>query len=248
MTTLLDITQGILSDMSGDAVNSIFDTEEAEQVARIVVSTYNAIVSRNEWKYHRRLVTLVPSTDSNLPTHMTLPTNVKELISVNYNKIKTGETRQSFREVKFCLPDDFLRRTNLRDDTSTNITTVADPSGIMLYIKNDKAPEWYTSFDDTTIVFDSWDSAVDSTLVEAKTQAQAYIQPTLSLLDTSVPDLPLDAVAYLIEESTSRCQLKIAEFQDLKAEQEAGSQKRAISRKAWRVNSERRYPDYGRKT
>lgn len=247
MTTLLSITQDILSDMSGDDVNSIFDTEEAEQVARIVVSTFNAIVSNADWAQHKKLVQLTSPADNTTPSHMTLPSNVKEVLFIHYDIIQSGETKKNYTEMKWKHPDDFLRYVNMRDSTSSTIQTVTDASGVELLIYNERPPEYYTSFDDDTLVFDAFDSDVESTLQGSKTQVHAKVQPTLSLLDTAVPDLPVEAISLLVEESTSRAQNKIAEFNDVKAEQEAGRQRRTLSRKNWKVNSGRRYPNYGKR-
>lgn len=247
MKTLLEITQLILSDMSGDQVDSITDTEEAEQVARIVISTFDAIVSRTEWPKHKKLLTLVPYTDSSKPNYMKLPSNVKALVSVFYDKHLFGDTRKLYQEVKYKNPEDFLRYLNNRNTDNANVEVVTDESGIELFIFNDKPPTYFTSFDDVTLIFDSYDTDVETTLQASKFQVTAYILPTLDFSNTAVPDLPLDAESLLVEESVSRCQFKLAEVQDLKSEQEANRQKRAISRKAWRTNSDRRYPDYGRK-
>ena len=56
--TLLDITQEILNSMTGDEVNSIFDTAEAEAVARIVVSVFEGLVSNRNWAQHKSLFQL----------------------------------------------------------------------------------------------------------------------------------------------------------------------------------------------
>ncbi len=247
MKTLLEITQDILSDMSGDQVDSITDTEEAEQVARIVISTFNALVSRTEWPKHKKLLSLVPYTDSAKPNYMRLPTNVKALVSVFYDKHLLGDTRKLYQEVKYKSPEDFLRYLNNRNTDNSNVEIIVDESGVELAVFNDKPPTYYTSFDDITLIFDSYDSEVETTLQAGKFQITAYILPTLDFSNSAIPDLPLDAESLLIEEATSRCQFKLAEVQDLKAEQEANRQKRALSRKAWRTNANRRYPDYGRK-
>lgn len=247
MKTLLEITQNILSDMSGDQVDSITDTEESEQVARIIISTFDAIVSRTEWPKHKKLLTLVPYTDSSKPNYMKLPDAVKAVVSVFYDKHKLGETRKLYQEVKYKNPEDFLRYINVRNSDNTNVETVVDESGIELLVMNNQAPLYYTSFDDVTLIFDSYDTSVESTLQANKFQITAYVLPSLAFDNNAIPDLPLDAESLLVEEATSRCQFKVAEVQDLKAEQEANRQKRAISRKAWRVNSNRRWPDYGRK-
>ena len=244
--TLLEFVQSILSDMDGDEVNSISDTPESEQVANIVKSTYNALVSHTTWPHTRRALTLVPRSDNNYPTHMIVAENLKELISVRYNKAKVGVTKRDYAEVIWVDPDEFLKKTNYRDSDKANTQIVVDDSGIELLILNDKGPEFYTSFDDKNLVFDSYDSAVDSSLQDSKLQAQGYVIPSFLLEDGFIPDLPADAFALLLEESTSRAQLKLRQFQDMKSEQESLKQSRYLSQKSWTVSGGIRYRNYGR--
>ncbi len=245
--TLLEIVQDILSDMTSDVINSIDDTEESQQVAQIVKSTFMAMMSNRNWPHTRRLVKLIASTDSDRPTHMTIADEIKEMISVYYDKRKNGDTRLLYQEVKWKEPDDFLRLTNSRNSDLANSLVVTDPSGVVLIIQNDKAPTYYTSFDDSTMVFDSWDSDVENTLQESKTQARAYVTPTFEMDDAYIPDLPEEAFSAFLEEAKSRAQFKLHSVQDVKSEQEAKRQQNWLSRKAWRVAGGIRYPNYGRK-
>lgn len=247
MATLLEITQDILSEMGGDEVNSIFDTEESEAVARIVIKVFDAMSSRDVWPNNKAGTTLVARSDSDFPTHFTLADDVKEMISLYYDKRDASETRKDYQPLKYKYPDDFLRYLNTRDSTAASTQEVTNDDGIVLLIRNDKSPDYYTSFNDKDIICDSFDSDAESNLVSAKVQAIALIQPTLTLADASVIDIPVDATSLLYEESLSRCQLKIKEVNDVKAEQEATRQRRALSRKDWRVNRQQRYPNYGRK-
>lgn len=246
--TLLEIVQDILSDMDSDEVNSVNDTVEATQVAQIVKSTYFAMLSNRNWPHTRQAIQIDPSGDVALPTHMVIQEEIKELCFINYNKIKDGETRKVYRPVKWLEPDDFLRVINRRDNTSSNIDVITDPTGVELLIKNDFAPQHYTSFDDTQLVFDSYDNEVDATLQTSKIQAQAYVMPTWSGLDDAIPFLPSEAFTALLEESKSRAMLKLKQVQDVKAEQEASRQQRWLSRKAWRAHGGIKFPDYGRRT
>lgn len=245
--TLLEIVQDILSDMSSDAVNTIDDTEESVQVAQIVKSTYNSLLSNRNWPHTKRLIQLTPFGDSTKPTHMTLAENVKEFITVSYNKQKASTTRILYEPTRWKEPDDFLRLTNLNNNDDANITVVTDPTGVQLLIRNNKQPDFWTSFDDTTLVFDSYDNDVDSTLQASKTQALAYVTPTFVMSDTYIPDLPEEAFIALIEEAKSRCMLRIKQTQDQKAEQESTRQQRWLARKAWRAHGGIKYDDYGRK-
>lgn len=246
--TVLEIVQDVLNDLDGDFINSIDDTEESQQIAAIVASTYRAMMSNRNWAHTNRTVTLTPSGDSSLPTHMTIEDNIKEMISVYYDKKKNGETAIRMGEVKWKEPDDFLRYTYSRNSDNSNTEVINDPSGVKLLILNDKAPDYYTTFDDNTLVFDSYDTTVDSTLQSHKTLCRAYIMPTFSLVDEFIPDLPEEAFSAFVEEVKSKSAYKIKQFEDVKSEQEAARQGRWLSRKNWRVHGGIRYPDYGRKS
>lgn len=245
--TLLEVVQQILSDMDGDEVNSITDTVESEQVARHVVRTFENLVSSREWLYNRGLVSLTAFSDTDFPTHFTVPDNIQKLEKIFYDKIKTGETRKQYREVLWKEPDDFLRLLNQRDSSSTTVQTVTDSSGTELLIVNDRAPTYYTSFDDSTIIMDSFDSDVDTTLQQSKVQAYGFTIPTLALIDSAVIDLPKEAHSLLIEKATTRAQLKARQFQDVDSATEARRQGAYMARNQWKIEGGIKYPDYGRK-
>ena len=244
--TLLEMVQDILSEINGDEVNSIADTEESEAIARIIRTAYRDLSSHTSWPHTRRAVALTARSDTNFPTHFTVNSDVKKLVSIYYDVRDAGETRRQYKLMEYKDPDDFLVYLNKRDNDQANVDVVVDDSGIELLIMNDKAPTYYTSFDDLNLIFDSYDSAVDSTLQESKLQAQGYIIPSFSLTDSFTPDLPTDAFSLLYQESLSRVQLKFREFQDLKAEGEATKQSRWMSRQAFKVNGGIKYPNYGR--
>ena len=245
--TLLELVQDILNDLDSDEVNSIDDTTESQQVAQIIKSTYFAMMSNRNWPHLKRAIQIVGSADTGFPTHMRLKDEVKELSFINYNRAKLGSTSKDYARLTWAEPDDFLRVLNQRRSDVDNVDTIVDPSGVELLITNDQPPTYYTSFDDTTIIMDSYDRAVEVSLQGAKTQATGYIMPVWQQLDDYIPDLPTEAFTALQEEAKSRSSLKLRQVQDVKAEQEAGRQQRWLSRKAWRVEGGVRYPNYGRR-
>ena len=244
--SLIELVTDILNDMDSDEVNSIDDTVEATQVAQIVKTTYFAMMSNRNWPHTRQAIQILPSGDNELPTHMKVQEDVKELCFINYNKIKDGETRKLYKPIRYLQPDDFLRVTNRRNNDNSDIDVIIDPTGVELLIKNDTAPTYYTSFDDEALVFDSYDILVDSTLQQSKIQAQAYVVPVWVHLDDAIPNLPDDAFTALLEESKSKAMFKLKQVTDVKAEQEANRQQRWLARNSRRVNGGIRYPDYGR--
>jgi hypothetical protein len=245
--TLLEIVSDILSDMDGDAVNSINDNDEASQVAQIVRTTYQALMSNRNWPHTARLISLTPFTDNLLPTHMRMEDGVKELISVYYDTRRESDHRINYTQIKYLGPDAFLRLTNQRNSTDVNCSLITDPSGIKFLIMSNRAPMYFTSFDDTTMVFDAYDAGIDSTLQASKVQARAYTIPPFEMSDDFIPDLPDEAFALLIEESKSKAMFKLKQTQDVKAEQEASRQNRWLSQKSWRAHANDIYPfNYGR--
>jgi hypothetical protein len=246
--TLLEIVQDILSDMDSDSVNSIDDTIESTQVAQIVKTSYFAMMNSRDWPHLKRTIQFVASGDPDLPTHITLQDTIKEMVFLKYDCIKDGETRKRYKEVKWVEPDDFLRILNRRNSDNDNIQVVDDPGGIELLIQTDKDPTYYTSFNDSVIVFDSYNADVDTTIQSSKLQGYAYVIPSWSQLDTFTPEMPMEAFPLLLEEAKSKAMFKLKQVQDVKAEQESRRQNIWLSRKSYRVNGGIQYPNYGRRS
>ena len=245
--TELEMVQDILSEMDSDEVNSIYDTVESTQVAQILKTTYLEMMSNRNWPHLLKLVQFDSSTNIALPTHQKLGVDVKELSFVKYDCRKAGETRRDYKSIAYLHPEDFLNKTNSRDNDQSNVIVVTDPTLVELLVINDKAPDYFTSFDEETLVFDSYDNTVGSTLITARFQCQAYVMPEWNDGDDFVPDLPSEAFAALLEEAKSVAFHTLKQVNNDKAEQKARRQQRWLSQKAWAVSDLELYPDFGRK-
>lgn len=244
--SLLEMVQDILSDLDSDECNSIDDTVEASQVAQIIKTTYQAMMSNRNWPHQKRLLALTPSGDDTLPTHMTMQEEIKEMVGIKYNCAKAADgTRRLYQPIHWVEPDDFLRISNARNSTDTNVDVIVD-NNIELLILNNQAPRYYTSFNDNTLIFDAYDSEVDDTLQASKMQATAYIMLEWVHMDDAIPDLPAEAFIALLEEAKSRAFVKLKQSSDPTAATEARRQQAWLSRKAWRAGGGVKYPSYGR--
>lgn len=204
--SLLELTQSILSDMESEEVNSLGDTVEAQQVAGIIKSVYFEIIVPRYIPEHHQLVTLTALADSTKPTHFTFSggdnKSVSQVRLIKYDKDTTG-TLPSFQRVYYKDPVDFLDNSVYN---TSGVLAVEDPnSGTPLYIRTDRMPSYYTTFDDEFIVMDSYDSSVEATLQESKTQAMARVLPVWTTSDDFVPDLDDEFRPYLLAEARDRC-------------------------------------------
>lgn len=245
--TLLEIVQDILNSMDSDEVNTISETIESDQIAQIVKTSFYELISRRDWPHLKELFQLDGLADTNTPSHMKLPARIVEMREVNYDVKKTGETRRKYQGVEYLTPERFMWYTNNRNQDESNITEVTDISGATILIRTDAAPTYWTSFDDEYIVFDSYDSAVDTTMSASKTQCFGIRQPTWTVSDTFTPDLPDDAFPLLLAESKAIAQLQVRQFADQAAATQAARQRFRMSRKSWAAHKQDRYPNYGRK-
>lgn len=253
--TLLNMVQDILNDMDSDEVNSVNDTIESMQVAQIIKTTYYEMLGSRNWPHLKKLIQLQASTDGDKPTKMRLGENVKELLFVKYDKRgltnednpfdDDASIRRMYRDVQYLTPEEFLNLTNSRDNSKENFLMVQEDF-VELIIQTDKAPQYYTTFDDEYLFFDSYDSQVDDTLQSSKTQVMAYVEPSWRPIDTFVPFLPSEAFPALLAEAKSTCFLVLKQMQNAKAEQQSRRQQQWLSRKAWKVSDEPVYPSYGR--
>ena len=245
--TLLEIVQDILSDIDSDEVNSISSTVEATQVANIVKSTYFNIIDGRDWPHLYELFQLTSSGTTARPTHMAIPEGITEVSWVKYNCVEYGQTKDAFRKLIYLTPEKFMEMSDLRNSTDAAINTVIDTTGVKIHIYNERAPTYYTSLDNDFIILDAYDVAVDSTSQTSKTQCYGKRYPVWSAVDTFIPDLPVQAFSYLLNEAKSTTFLRFKQMPDQKAEQNSVTQRRRMSQQAWKVQKGISYPNYGRK-
>lgn len=244
--TLFEIVDDILNDLDADKVNSITDTVESEQVAQIVQTSYYEMLGNRNWPHTRKLVQFEALGDLTKPNYLKAPEAMKELVFFKYDVRKDGETVPNLETMEYKEPEAFLHMVARR--SGDNLSQVIDFSGSTLLIFNDKAPQYWTSFDDEYVVVDSYDAAVDDTLKQSKTQCLAYISPPWVHVDTFVPDLPIEAFPALIEEAKSTAFLALKQVGNQKAEQKSSRQQKWLSRKAWALEGGIKYENYGRKS
>jgi hypothetical protein len=194
------------------------------------------------------LFQLDASGTSSRPTHMKLPENIIDLKYIKYNCKTLTDTKDKYLKIKYLMPEDFMEVVDKRDSSKSNVTVVTDPTGISINVMKDKAPEYFTSFDDENLVFDSYDSEVDTTLQNNKTQCHGKRSVAFTLSDSFTPDLPVQMFSYLLAEAKSTSFVTLKQMANAKAEQVSVSQKRRMSQDAWRVKNGIHYPNYGRMT
>lgn len=144
--TLLTIVTDMLVATKSEGVTSIEDgdtTEEALLCVNLANQTYEELLGRFKWKHLKSFKNLTAGTYLN-----TLKGAAGDLFVDAYN-IYYGAVNEEFK-VHYVEPEDFIQRTLNRSSTDTNVTILNE-----IKVYKDQVPTFYTSFDDTELVFDS---------------------------------------------------------------------------------------------
>lgn len=244
--TLLEIVQDVLNDLDSDEVNSISDTVEATQIANVCRSVYYDVITTVDLPEHTELMTVTGLSNSARPNFMDAD-SITEIKELRYNVSETAG-QLDYKLIDYLLPDEFIQRIVKRDTSSSEIIIVTDPtSGISLPIDNSKMPDYYTSFDDRYLCFDSYKSSVDITLQSSKTMVLGIKIPTFTLTDAAVPDMDDTIFPYYLAEVKVRSESLFKGGPDPKTEQFARKHRYFQKNNRWKTGEQRVLNDYGRK-
>lgn len=252
--TLLEMTQNILSSMNADEVNSISDNAESEQVALICKTVFYDMASELNLPEHNTVFELQASGDNTKPTIMYRPDTAHGIQWVKYNSFTSDFTNDNFRFLTYVPIDKFFDIIHQYQVSDANVVTFNHTVGgdsITFYCRNDHAPCYYSTFDDNTVVFDSYDAEVDTTLQKTKTLCFGSKSEIFTMDDTFVAPFDEQVFALYYNECKALAWAELKETIHNKAEQAIKRQRRSVQKVKDAFATQRsrfdRLPNYGRK-
>ncbi len=210
------MTQNILSALDSDNVDSIDETVESIQVAELVREAYYDLMSQRDWPFLRLLTSFTGLGDTNNPTKMLMPENINKVFWVKYNK----------KEVVYLDPEDFK---NLVDNRTAS-AGIVDSNGYVL----NQDPSYWTSYDDKTIVFDGYNSAVDNSLQQSKSDVYGVKVAVWEHTDAFIPDIPEKFFATLLAEAKAQAFVNLKQQSNAREERKAQRGRVVLQNEAWR--------------
>lgn len=252
--TLLQITQGILSDMESDEVNSINDTTESYAVAQTIKQSFYDCAVELGLPEHYRLFELNASGDPTKPCIMTVPDNVCRIEWIRYDNKTADDDKSRMVDVMFKPLDEFIESTRgLASDTGTQydeMVVTSNSESFNFTYRNDEFPTYYTTFDDRTLIFDAVNLEYDTTLMKSKTMCYGVTYPLFLLEDAYYPEIDPTQFSYLISKAKTRAFYQFKQMTNEESGAEARKQKIVLQKRKRRIPVEQeifRGPRYGRK-
>lgn len=243
--TLLRIVQEYQDRTSGFAVDSIFDSDETQQVATIAESVYYDLEDKlRESEFTSNLILANHVGDTNKPNYLQLPSKLHRVNQSKMSYLVDGK----YKELMYLEPQEFLDLCIDNDNNLPNTELIQDFSGVLLPIVNNQAPSFFTSFDGRYLVTDSYDSDVDTTLQASKTRIFGSMSQVFLLEDDF--EIPLPEHLHPLY----RDMVLVESYEALREElAPSGVQRRAraglakLQQRHQRVGSQGRRVNYGRR-
>jgi hypothetical protein len=248
-TTVLDIVQDMLSAIDSDEVNSIGDTTESMSAARLVSNVYDNIVDEHSLKSVSTLFQLVPTST---PVLMTIPTGFHSIQWIKYD-ISGPDDPTNYNTILYCPPDAFMSQVENRSmETDPELLVTEEieiANGVKFFAYFDRAPEIWTTFDDTYVVFDAYNKEYDAVLQGSKTNCYGEGKPNIILDDITPIALSPRYITLLRTEAIAMAQDLWKDGVTPKIEQ-SSQRMRVRAQRTKHIDAQSRatpLPDYGRK-
>lgn len=212
--SVLGIVLTYLDYVDGFEVDSINDSTEASQAATIVEHMYYSVVNRFTWlQSQTSLDSLVASDDPAKPVVMYLKESVKRLqySNVRYNISDDGGVQ--WKLITYLEPQEFLNHVNANTSRHDNVQEINIHNSTVL-VRTDKHPDYFTSFDDNMLVFDSYKADVDETLMEEKTQVITEGSQVFLREDSFIIPLPAHLQAGFMDVALNECMISLRGIQN----------------------------------
>jgi hypothetical protein len=189
--TLLEVVQQYLDATSGFYVDSIFDNDEAQQIASISERIYYEMVQEfPNLLFVQKDVTLDAVGDTTKPNFLLIPETVQNIkeSELYYNVSETGDLE--YKALKYCSPLEFMSITAQYSSKDTSVDVINGFDNQKIPVINDEWPKYFTSFDGKHIVTNSYNSEYDTTLQASKTRVLVTQMPVFLQQDAFLIPIP----------------------------------------------------------
>ena len=189
--TLLQVVQQYLDATSGFYVDSIFDNDEAQQVANISERIYYEMVQEfPNLLFVQKDITLEAVSDVTKPNFLLIPAAVQNIKNseLYYNISETGDLQ--YKTLTYCTPLEFMSITGQYSSKDTSVDIITGYDNQKIPVINDEWPTYFTSFDGKYIVTNSYNKEYDTTLQASKTRVLVTQMPVFLQQDDFLIPIP----------------------------------------------------------
>ena len=243
--TILTLVQEIGEGIDTDEIDSLNETEEVVRIVNILEQTLKEVLDRKTWEFMkgkvRQLDARVDATQLNT---LLIPADVTRITCLRY-KDDFGK----FYDVTYMTACDFIAMMQARTATEADITAIANSDGVELNVRTTVPPQNWTSFDEETITFDSYNVATGSGNLIADSVIIADVMPVTDFTDpTAVLNIPERMETLVFNEALVTCNYRLRQTADPRADRVARRQNISLRENEHITKKDKQVTTYGRRT
>lgn len=205
--TLLELVQRVAEYCCAGTVNTINATRESQQIANIVKETYYDLIQRNELEVRYSLFKLQNLSDLEKPTYLLMPDRVWTIDIIRYKDRKTG----ILKDLQYREPLEFIESSLYLNPKEPYVKQCEDFTEAIFNIRTDRPPMFYTILNDKYLVFDSYDSKTEDTIVDEDILCYGRILPSFEMEDSFVPELSSQQFSILLSNAKINADYELKE-------------------------------------
>lgn len=197
--TVLEVVQNALTAINDDAVSSIYDSPESEDMAALAKEVFEDVSVWDEWPDEFAMVSLYPVSDDAAPTVFKIDNDFRFIENVQYLVEEHG--RRYFKDIDYLIPLEFIDRSDqMMNEDKAQKSTGYGIKGTHVYVGTEHEPSFFTSFDNRHIIFDSYNSSVERNVQQHKCRVYACRVPEFKIEDNFVLDYPQEYMSLYMAE------------------------------------------------
>lgn len=219
--TMLQMVQRVGRAINADEISELHETVEADDIQNILMDMLDDMLTRQDWEFLKdRPYQLEAGSDA---LSLTIPTNVSRVQKLRYRADAEPGAIERYSTLSYMPARDFIdmmQKNNPAESDSVSVTV----NGVPLVGKSNRPPRWWTTFDESTVYVDSYESSVDPTGIDAtKSAALVTIYADVSGYDdpTWVAPIPEKLFTLWYQEAVAEASVKLRQFEDPRAERRA---------------------------
>ena len=227
--------------LGSDEIDSLDETIEASDIMTILEQTYQEVLNRKTWEFMKGHIRQLDA-DATYANVLAIPSDVIKIEKITYR-----DTTGKFVDVQYLSAEEFMMIVQSRNTVNANITAINNADGVAINVRTDATPAYWTSFDEVTVTFDSFDSSVAAENLATDSVIISDVMPVTDFTNPAgVLNIPERMETLVFNEALSTCNYRIRQTADPRTDRIARRQGISLRRNEIKTKSDIKEATYGR--
>jgi hypothetical protein len=243
--TILELVQKIGHAISSDEIDTLGESQEAFDIIEVLKQTYDEVLDRRTWEFMKDRVLQLDArlAGDNILTNLKIPDSVLKIQCLRYL-----DDNDKYRDLTYMSPCDFVTKLHNNNPADVDVTTVISPDGVPLYVKTNKAPQYWTSFDEANVTMDSYEGDKTAGVIAGSSAIIATIKPVATWEATALLPIPERMETLILNEAIASANYRLRQTADPRSERIARRQGVSLRENEPKTNRDQKERHYGRRT